>query len=162
MPTFVPGEIGTNALYYSTTPATRTTRPTTMPPLGTPADLAFGANMDFTWLTRYRCPSSAIPAGKAGCRPSGMWPVVIGTAYRRPATPSGRWAVCGRTWLWTLAPDVGFAYGSGYPNVTITDGNWRRLVHSFDRTGNRVAYYDGVRVARWISAASATWIPAHP
>ena len=144
-PTFVPGKIGSKALYYNTDASDPNNLVYNYVTLGTPDDLAFGADVDFTLAYWVRMPvqrnpgwESRMPAfGNVG---GGDWYGLWESGYS--FGPVGMW----QTWLWTLAPDVGYAFGTGYPDVSITDGNWHHLVHSFDRTGNGITYYDGVRV----------------
>jgi hypothetical protein len=132
-PTFVPGKIGAEALHYSTLTSQNYLT------LGTPADLNFGSNVDFTvsyWLRV-----------AAGSSTSGQ--VVFGNALYGLMTPGYAFGFAyGPPGAW------GFSFNTqDGPNVTGTgqagaanDGNWHHFVFTMDRKGLVTTYLDGYAV----------------
>lgn len=130
-PTFVPGKIGAQALHFNTDKGSSTYNYVT---LGTPADLKFSSNVNFSVSYWVR-----LPAGST----NGDLPFLC--------TSTGSYGGQGMTfapsykaggWSWSLNGKAQI-YG---PDGSINDGKWHNLVHTFDRAGDGLTYLDGVEV----------------
>jgi len=131
-PSFIPGAIGSGALQYSTDSANQVYNYVT---LGTPADLAFGADVNFSvsyWIKFTGAPGDLPFLGSAN-----------NSTYNPGITFSASYKLGG--WNYTLG-DGTTTIGPSGANNSINDGSWHSLVHTFDRTGNGVTYLDGVIV----------------
>ena len=132
-PTFVPGKIGAKALHYSsvTTPNYLT--------LGTPADLNFSTNIDFTvsyWL-RLAAGSGTLGQVVFGNALYGL--MTPGYAFGFAYGPPGQWGFSFNT---EDGPNV---TGAGQPGA-VNDGNWHHFVFTMDRKGLVTTYLDGYAV----------------
>ena len=140
-PTIVAGKIGSGAMHFDTDTANGIYNYAT---LGTPADLQFGTDVDFSvaYWARFTGTPGDLPFFCNAINSYGGYGFTFAPAY----TNGG--------WSWSLGwgtASVG-VYG---PANSINDGNWHSLVHSFTRTGLGVTYLDGVQVdARSIAAAA--------
>jgi hypothetical protein len=132
-PAYVGGAIGPSALSYSTDVGAGSYNYVT---LGTPLDLSFGATTDFSvayWVRMTGAPGD-LPFL---CTAVGSYGLV-GLTFA-PGYNTG-------TWSYYVAGTTGTGIGTGYATAPINDGTWHSLVHTFDRDGNAVTYFDGVQV----------------
>ncbi|EEF57235.1 LamG-like jellyroll fold domain-containing protein, partial [Pedosphaera parvula] len=130
-PTFVTGKVGAQALHYSTDTGAGAYNYVN---LGVPAELQFGADVNFSvayWIRLTGTPNN-IP--------------VLGNVYGGFNT----WGYCfapttNGAWSYSLANAF-----TGIPVIgaagSISDGNWHHVLHTFDRVGNGITYLDGVSV----------------
>lgn len=148
-PGFVPGQIGSGALHYKTDVATGVSNFVT---LGTPADLQFSSNVNFSvayWVRFNGTPGdlpflcNTVDSFGSDCEGFAFAP-----SYKR-----GGWSwslvLLGGGVTWTKFP----IYGT---DGSVNDGQWHHLLHSFDREGEGVTYLDGVRVHAQIMVAATT------
>jgi hypothetical protein len=156
-PTLVPGKIGSHAVRVASE-ADITVDPKVVTSahyvtLDTPADLQFGAEVDFTvayWLK--------VPPGEKYTEFPVLCNTVNGTF--NPGLYFGTdWNTRGGGFTWWLGgAQAGKVFES--PADTINDGNWHHLVFSFDRAGDAVTYLDGVQVdARSIRGGGDVDVP---
>lgn len=131
-PTFVPGAIGSSGLQYSTDAANQIYNYVS---LGSPADLAFGSDVNFSvayWIKF---------TGAPGDLP------FLGTAKNSTYNPGITFAASYKLGGWNYTLDDGTTtIGPSGANNSLNDGNWHSMVHTFDRKGNGVTYLDGVIV----------------
>jgi hypothetical protein len=129
-PALVPGIIGTQALHYNTDTANSAFNYVT---LGTPADLQFSTNINFSVSLWVRLPKGSL---------SGDLPFLCNAAgsYSNPGyTFAPSYKLGG--WSWSLGgSDI---YG---PDGSINDGKWHHLLYAFDRSGLGITYLDGEEV----------------
>ena len=135
-PGFVAGRIGSRALHYSTDVAAGIYNYVT---LGTPADLQFGANVNFSvvYWVRFTGTPGDLPFL---CNSVGSYSQP-GFTFAPSYNEGG--------WCWGLALEGGngsTGIGDFGEPASINDGKWHHLLHSFDREGEAVTYLDGVRV----------------
>jgi hypothetical protein len=133
-PTFGPGQVGTQALRYSTL----TNGPTfNYATLGAKADLDFGADIDFSvsFWTRFSQWSGDPPfIGNKNWASGGNQGWVVATAGNARVQ-------------WNLGDgDAGGRTRADYdgPANMIGGGRWHHVVVTFDRQGNGLTYLDGV------------------
>jgi hypothetical protein len=130
--TYVGGAIGTKALHYSTDTTAGLYNYVT---LGTPADLTFSTNVNFSvaYWVRFTGTPGDLPFL---CTAPVSWSnpgITFAPGYK-----NGTWSY----WLQgTAGPGVGL-----YGPALINDGTWHSLVHTFDRAGSGLTYLDGVLV----------------
>jgi hypothetical protein len=132
-PGFVNGVIGAKALSYGTDTAAFTYNYVT---LGTPADLAFSTNVNFSvayWVRFTNAPPD-LPFLCTAVNSYGN----VGISFA-PGWLTG-------TWSYYIAGTTGPGVGTGYGMAVVNDGAWHSLVHTFDRTGDAITYLDGVLV----------------
>lgn len=103
--------------------------------LGTPADLQFGADTDFS--VAYWAKFTGLPGDQPFLCSAGNSYGNFGLTFA-PSWEEGGWSY----YLGGASGSAGL-YG---PANTINDGTWHSLVHSFTRTGNALTYLDGVLV----------------
>ena len=135
-PALVAGRIGSGALRYNTDVAAGIYNYVT---LGTPADLQFSTNVNFSiaYWVRFTGTPGDLPFL---CNSVGSFDRQ-GFAFAPSYNEGG--------WSWSLVPfgGNGFAFIPVYGEPgSINDGQWHHLLHSFDREGEGVTYLDGVRV----------------
>lgn len=132
-PTFVSGAIGGGALRYSTDINAGSYNYVT---LGTPTDLLFGADVDFTvaYWVRFTGTPGDLPFLSSAVQSYGN----VGMTFA-PGYNTG-------TWSWFIQGVAGPGVGTGYATAAINDGNWHSLVHTFTRGGNAVTYLNGAQV----------------
>lgn len=131
-PVIIPGKIGTGALKYSTDAANMIYNYVT---LGTPADLNFGTDTDFTvayWISFTGAPGDLPFLGNA-VNSTYNPGLVFADSYQL-----GGWSFTADDGTTTIAPTG--------PNNSINDGKWHSLVHVFARASNVTTYLDGVLV----------------
>ncbi len=129
-PTLVPGIIGTQALHYNTDTTNQVYNYVT---LGTPTDLQFSSNINFSVSLWVRLPKGSL---------SGDLPFLANAnnSYGNPGfvfAPSYKLG----GWSWSLGNAN--IYG---PDNSINDGKWHHLVFTFDRAAYGTTYLDGVQV----------------
>jgi hypothetical protein len=128
-PTFVsPGAIGASALHYSTTVPTSYNYVA----LGTPADLLFGSDVDFSvsfWVRQD-------PGSTYFDLP------FIGNAQAAIGHPGWCFVPESGGWVWSLDAGPVNAEDAG-PAASINDGNWHHLVFTFSRSSSAMTYLDG-------------------
>jgi Concanavalin A-like lectin/glucanases superfamily/Immunoglobulin I-set domain/Immunoglobulin domain len=134
-PTFVPGKIGTEALYYSTDVTNLVYNYVT---LGSPADLAFSSNVSFSISYWIRLPTGYVlgdlPIFCSAAKSYGNDGITIAPSY-----DAGGWS-------WSLG-DGNDYWGLYGPDNSINDGQWHHLIHTFDRAAMvGTTYLDGVKV----------------
>jgi hypothetical protein len=110
--------------------------------LGTPPDLQFGTNADFSvsYWVRFNGSPGDLPflcnAVNAFTNPGFTF---------APSYQAGGWS-------WCLGDFNSTSYIGIYgPDDTINDGSWHHLVHTFDRAGSGLTYLDG----SWTDSRSA-------
>jgi hypothetical protein len=134
-PGLVAGRIGSGALHYNTDVTAGVYNYVT---LGTPADLQFGASVNFSvgYWVRFTGTPGDLPFL---CNSVG--------SFSRPGfTFAPSYDEGG--WSWSLALEGGngsTGFGDYGEPASINDGQWHHLLHSFDREGDAVTYLDGVR-----------------
>ena len=121
-PSFVPGVVGANALRYNTDITGGQYNYAT---LGTPPDLQFSSNVNFSvsYWVRF--------TGTPGDLPFLCNAVASYGGFGFTFAPS--YAAGG--WSWSLGNGAGFVGVYGAAN-SINNGNWHHLLHTFDRTGS--------------------------
>jgi hypothetical protein len=135
-PTFVTGQIGSGALHYSTDVMTGVSNFVT---LGTPADLQFSSNVNFSvsYWVRFTGLPGDLPFLCNSANSFGQPGFTFAPSYK-----AGGWSwslvLTGAGTTTSMA-----AYGSA---SSINDDNWHHLLHSFDREGEGITYLDGVQV----------------
>lgn len=145
-PVFVPGKLG-QALEYNTITAEGVYNHVT---LGTPADLAFGADVDFSvsmWVKYSGLPGD-LPFISNTQSSMGGAGFTICPAYNQ----TGLW--------WGLNDfDTPAAWpGVGYQGDTasvLNDGQWHNIVVAFDRQGDATTYIDGM--LKDVRSLAGTW-----
>ncbi len=137
---FVPGEIGSGALHYSSDGVSSFNYVT----LGLQPDLQFSSNVNFSVAYWVRVPQDSIPEDLPFFCNAANPSFFPGYDFC-PGIDLNTFDFTGG-WTWTLYDSTGGgAIGVGAPN-SINDGNWHQLVHTFDRQGNAVTYLDSVPV----------------
>jgi len=132
--TLVAGKIGSQALSYDTDASMAAYNYVT---LGTPADLQFGAAVNFSVAFWVKQPAGALP----GDLPFLCNAPNSANSFGYTFAPS--WQDGG--WQWTLNDGVNFG-AAGAAN-SINDGNWHSLVFTVDRAGQGITYLDGTQVS---------------
>lgn len=139
-PAFIAGEIGSQALHYSSDTGSASYNYVT---LGLRPDLQFSSNINFSVAYWIRLPANATPDPLPilGNAPGGVYysgyEFALGQDYYYVNTGG---------WLWTLYDaDGNGVYGLGAVD-SINDGNWHHLAHTFERAGNAITYLDGMPV----------------
>ena len=135
-PTLIAGRIGSGALHYNTDVAAGVYDFVT---LGTPADLQFSTNVNFSvaYWVRFTGAPGDLPFL---CNSVGSFDR-DGFAFA-PSYNEGGWS-----WSLVLWGGNGGTTVQVYGEpASINDGQWHHLLHSFDREGEAVTYLDGVRV----------------
>jgi hypothetical protein len=133
-PTIVAGRLGSGALQFVSDGSTENYLT-----LGTPSDLKFSSNVNFTVAYWVQIPFDigGFPAT------NGDLPFLC-SAVGSYGNPGLTFAPSYKLGGWSYSLNgVAQLYG---PNNSINNGNWHHLVHSFDRTGFGVTYLDGVAV----------------
>jgi hypothetical protein len=137
VPGFVAGKIGSSALTFTSKKDGSSFNYVT---LGTPADLNFSSNVNFTvsfWakLTNWVGDPSFIANKDWGSGNNRGWVIA--------ADSDGRiqWNLGG-----TLAGASGDRKDYDGPAGTFTNGGWHHIVTTFDRAGNGVTYVDGAKL----------------
>lgn len=130
-PGFVPGRLG-KALHYRTVVGSIYDYVN----LGAPTDLLFSSNVNFS--VSYWVRFTGLP---------GDLPFLCSAnvSYGNPGVTFAPGYNTG-TWSWSLVPSVGAGVTSSYDTQNINDGQWHNLVHTFDRSGLAITYFDGVPV----------------
>lgn len=131
-PAFVPGAVG-QALHYNTDVPSGVYNYVT---LGTPADLLFSSNVNFSvsYWTRFTGTPADLPFLSSAVNSYGNPGFTFAPAYNTGG------------WSWSLGDIANIdaaIYGAA---ASINDGQWHNLVHTFDRTGEGITYLDGVQV----------------
>jgi hypothetical protein len=143
-PGFVAGKIGSQAVHVSTDADAGTYNYVT---LGTPADLQFGSDVNFSVAFWVRM---TIPNDLPGDLP--FLCNATNSSYNFGYTFSPSYM--GGGWTWTLYNSAKTGPGTDGADGSINDGNWHHLAFTFDRAGQGTTYLDGALVdAR--SAANA-------
>jgi hypothetical protein len=134
-PALVPGKIGSGALSVNTETNTAVYNYAT---LGTPADLTFGSDVDFSvsyWIqTTNGYAFGDLPVLCSTTNSYGGTGVTFAPSYRRGG------------WSWSIGNDVNSAGLYGTDN-SINDGAWHNVVTVFTRSANAVTYLDGLPVS---------------
>jgi hypothetical protein len=138
-PTFVAGAVGNQALHYNT--AVDTSNPNqpvvtaaNYVALGTPADLRFGSNVNFSvsYWVRFEDAPGDLP--------------FFGNAINAFGNPGYTFAPSYQSggWSWSLG-DVATTTSIGIygEDGSINDGSWHHLAHTFDRSSSCLTYLDG-------------------
>lgn len=134
-PTLVAGVIGSHAVQVSTDTTNASYNYVT---LGSPADLQFGANVDFSVSYWVQFPAGAEPGDLPFLTDTTNSTGGVGVAIV-PAFDTGGWA-------WSLYDVNTNGTGIQGPSGTINDGNWHNVVETFTRTDSCVTYLDGEAV----------------
>lgn len=134
-PGFVPGKIGSQAVYVSSTNASAIYNYVT---LGKPSDLLFGSSVDFSvayWaLLGAGYTNGDLPFLSSATNSYGGIGMTFAPSYQRGG------------WSWWLGDSVGGGAGLYGADNSISDTNWHHLVHTFSRTGYASTFLDGVLV----------------
>jgi hypothetical protein len=134
-PNFVTGQIGSGALHLHTDSTNSIYNYAT---LGTPQDLMFSSNVDFSISYWVRLPKNDTPGDVP------FLGSAVGSANNSGITIAPSYHLGG--WQWTLN-DGSVNKGSAGADNSINDGAWHNVVHTFDRTaGTGVTYLDGAQV----------------
>ena len=142
-PSFVAGKVGANALHYNTDTTNALYNYVT---LGTPPDLLFSSNVNFSvsYWARFTGSPGDLPFLCNAVNSYGNFGFTFAPSYAAGG------------WSWSLGNFAGYVGVYGAAN-SINNGNWHHLVHTFDRTGSvatAVTYLDGVQVdSRSVAAA---------
>ncbi len=134
-PEFVPGIIGSQALFVNSTNSAGVDNYVT---LGKPSDLLFGSAVDFS--VAYWCKlglnytNGDLPFLCSSTNSYGGIGITFAPSYQRGG------------WSWWLGDSSGKGAGLYGPDNSISDGNWHHLVHTFSRTGLGSTFLDGVMV----------------
>ncbi len=150
-PSIVQGMIGSGALHYSTETDTGVSGGTVTNAsyvlLGTPADLRFSSNVNFSVAFWVRLPNGYtngdLPFLDSATNSDFNFGFTFAPTYGPTVggitgTPGG--------WQWCLADNVSATNDVNGAADSINDGNWHSLVFTFDRTNNGITYLDGVQV----------------
>lgn len=149
-PTFVAGKIGSKAVRVDSE-ADTTADPIVVTranyvTLGTPTDLQFGAEVDFTvafWMKvlagKIHTEFPVLCNSVGGTFSPGLY---IGTDWNSSSPGQGGGAAW---WISSPGRHVATTTSLGGP-YRINDGDWHHMVVSFDRTGFAVTYLDGVPI----------------
>jgi hypothetical protein len=132
-PTFVAGKIGAKALHYSSVTSHNYVS------LGSPSDLSFGTNIDFSVAYWIRLAPGSDTLGQVVFGNASYGLMSPGYAFGFAYGPPGQW---------------GYSFNSqDGPNVTaagapaaINNGNWHHFVFTQDRAGFASTYLDGYLV----------------
>ncbi len=130
---FVPGQIGSSALRFSTAPDGSSYNYVS---LGTPADLNFGMTNNFSvsFWTKFTTWTDDPPfISNKSWNSGGNQGWVIATAG------DGRLQ-------WNLAGPPGDRQDFDGSAGTLSDGNWHHVAVTFNRSGNTISYIDGIPV----------------
>lgn len=138
-PTFVAGAIGSQALHFSTTvdstdPNDIFVTDANYATLGTPPDLQFGSNINFSisYWVRF--------AGAPGDLPFFCNAI---NAYTNPGYTFAPSYQAGG-WSWGLGDVVTSSFIGVYGgDNSINDESWHHVVHTFDRSASALTYLDG-------------------
>lgn len=131
-PSFVPGKVGTSALHYFTDLNAGQYNYVT---LGTPADLQFGSDVNFSvsyWVKFTGSPAD-LPFLCSAVNSYGGWGITFAPSYNQGG------------WSWSLGNGTGYVGVYGTAN-SINNGEWHHLVHTFDRAGTAITYLNGIQV----------------
>ena len=149
-PKFIPGIIGSNAVHVSTVvdqsdPQNLVVTDTNYVTLGTPPDLQFGSNVNFS--VSYWVRFTGVP---------GDLPFLCNSlnSFSNPGfTFAPSYSLGG--WSYSLGDVTTLNYVGIYgPDASLNDGAWHHLAHTFDRSGSGITYLDGVDVdSRSVAAA---------
>jgi hypothetical protein len=141
-PTFVAGVVGKQALHYSTAvdasnPNNKIVTATNYVTLGTPPDLRFSSNVNFSvsYWVRF--------TGTPGDLPFFCNSI---NSFSNPGyTFAPSYQLGG--WSWSLG-DVAISSSIGIygADASINDGTWHHLLHTFDRSSSAITYLDGNEV----------------
>lgn len=132
-PTFVTGKVGAKALHYSSVTSHNYVS------LGSPSDLSFGTNADFTVSYWIRLAAGSSTLGQVVFGNASFGLMSPGYAFGFAYGPPGQW---------------GYSFNSqDGPNVTaagapgaVNDGNWHHFTFTLDRKGFATTYLDGYAV----------------
>jgi hypothetical protein len=105
--------------------------------LGTPADLNFSSNVNFSvsYWVRFASAPGDLPFFCNSVN-----------AFTNPGFTFAPSYQLG-SWSWSLGDVANSTYIGIYgPDGAINDGSWHHLVHTFDRNGSGITYLDGDRV----------------
>jgi hypothetical protein len=141
-PAFVAGKIGTGSLHYSTTvdatdPNNKFVTSSNYVTLGTPADLNFSSNVNFSVSYWVRM------TGTSGDLP------FLSSAVNSFTNPGFTFAPSYQLggWSWSLGDTAtSSSIGIYGQDNSINDGRWHHLAHTFDRQGSGITYLDGFEV----------------
>jgi len=144
-PTFVTGMIGSGALHYSTKTDTGVSGGTvtnaSYVSLGTPPDLKFSSNVNFSVSYWVRLPAGYtngdLPFFDSATNSDNNFGFTFSPTYGPSGSPGG--------WQWCLNDQTNNIDVNG-DNNTINDGNWHNVVTTFDRAANGITYLDGLQV----------------
>lgn len=141
-PRFVTGNVGRQALHYSTAvddsdPLSPVVLAANYATLGTRPDLQFSSNVNFSvsfWI-RFTGTPGDLPFLANAINSFSNPGYVFAPSYQAGG------------WSWSLgsfenSTSIGI-YGF---DETLNDGNWHHLLHTFDRTGSALTYLDGIQV----------------
>jgi len=131
-PSFVAGEIGSQALHYGTVAGSSFNYVT----LGLRPDLQFSSNANFSVACWVRYPAS----DRSGNLP------ILGNAVGSAGYPGYVITQTGGGWMWKIGDAAGNIVPAAGPTNSINDGSWHHLVETFNRIGNAVTYLDGAPV----------------
>lgn len=129
-PILVPGIIGPKALHFDTDTSNQIYNYVS---LGTPADLQFSSNINFSVSMWVRLPKGSL---------SGDLPF-LANANNSFSNPGYTFAPSYQLGGWSWSLGNANIYG---PNASINDGKWHHLVFTFDRALYATTYLDGVQV----------------
>lgn len=141
-PTFVTGAVGAQAMHYRTTvdtsdPNAPVVTAASYAKLGTPPDLQFGSNINFSvsYWVRFTNASGDLP--------------FFCNAVNSFSNPGYTFAPSYKLggWSWSLGDVVSGDFVGIYgDDSSINDGSWHHLAHTFDRAGSGITYLDGNQV----------------
>ncbi len=147
-PGLAPGKIGSHALSYGTDTSIPEYNYVT---LGTPADLQFGAAVDFSvafWV-RFTGSPGDLPFLANNNFSYGGNGVTLAPSYNQGS------------WSWYLNDAAAGAWGGlglyAPEQNTLNDGEWHHMVYTFDRTGYAAVYRDGMLDAEMSIASGSEW-----
>jgi hypothetical protein len=138
-PTFVSGAVGKQALHFSTAvdasdPNDPIVTTANYVSLGTPPDLQFGSNVNFSvsYWVRFSGAPGDLPFFCNSINAFGNPGYTFAPSYQLGG------------WSWSLG-DVGSTSFIGIygDDGTLNDQSWHHLVHTFDRSGSGITYLDG-------------------
>jgi len=144
-PSFVPGAIGGQAVNVFTD---TTNRSYNYVALGTPTDLLFSSNVDFSVSYWVQIPTNSDFSDPAQTNQyPGDLPFLcsaVGSTYSWGLTLAPAYKTGG--WAWSLYDGNGNGAGLQGPSDSLNDGNWHNVVETFTRSGSALTFVDGLQV----------------
>ena len=135
-PSIVAGKIGSGALSVNTDTTNAIYNYVT---LGTPSDLLFGSDVDFSAAYWVKLPSGYaqgdLPILSSSSTSYGGTGITLAPSYQRGG------------WSWSIYDSTGTGAGLYGPDNQINDGAWHHIVEVFTRTNSCATYLDGALVS---------------